>query len=138
MKTEGDEKKLILKFEDHPDNLEIFGDRDKIYDVILNLLDNAVKYTPAGKVVLKLLVNEKNKIHFSVADTGIGIPSNELDELFTKFKRGEKISQINTSGSGLGLFIAKKIVELHGGRVWAFSKGEGKGSEFGFEIPIKN
>ena len=76
-------------------------------------------------------------VRTSVKDTGVGIAPEEAHELFTKFTRGKKISQVNTTGAGLGLFIAKKIVELHKGKIWVKSEGEGKGSEFVFEIPIK-
>lgn len=138
IKTEADEKNLILVFKEDAPKVELWADRDKVYDVILNLLDNAVKYTPAGKINVGMKLVGKNKVEVMVYDTGIGIPPEELDELFTKFRRGKKIAQINTTGAGLGLFIAKKIVELHHGEIWARSKGESKGSEFGFSLPLKS
>ena len=131
-------KNLSIVFKDHPEKMVVCADRDKIYDVLLNFLDNAVKYTPTGKIIVRMFLNKtKDKVTVTVTDTGIGIPSEELDELFVKFRRGKKIAQINTSGAGLGLFIAKKIIELHGGDIWAHSKGEDRGSEFGFEINLQ-
>lgn len=70
-----------------------------------------------------------------IADTGRGIPKDEVDKLFNKFVRGDGIARIHPDGSGLGLYIAKKIVEAHGGRIWVESEGEGRGSTFSFAIP---
>ncbi|MEK7189349.1 MAG: HAMP domain-containing sensor histidine kinase, partial [Patescibacteria group bacterium] len=110
-------------------------DRDKIHDVMMNLVDNAVKYTDKGWVNVRL-ARSKSLITFEVRDSGIGIDPIEIDRLFQKFTRAEAVTRIHTGGSGLGLFIAKKIVEAHGGRVWAESEGEGKGSMFTFTLPI--
>jgi len=137
MQTEAEKKNLKLEFiKSKKVKLAITADKDKLQDVILNLIDNAIKYTPQGKITVK--VEEVGKmVRTSVKDTGVGIAPEEAHELFTKFTRGKKISQVNTTGAGLGLFIAKKIVELHKGKIWVKSEGEGKGSEFVFEIPIK-
>lgn len=125
--------KLMYKKKKLPD-VEV--DQDKIKDVLLNLTDNAIKYTPEGKVTISAEAT-KRTVHVQVTDTGVGIEPEEAKNLFNKFVRGSDIAKVSPNGSGLGLFIAKKIVEGHGGKVWATSKGKGKGSTFHFEIPIK-
>jgi signal transduction histidine kinase len=111
-------------------------DHDKLHDVMMNLVDNSIKYTKKGWVNVRLS-SSKSLVVFEVRDSGIGIAPEEIDKLFEKFSRAEAVSRIHTGGSGLGLFIAKKIVEAHGGRVWAESNGEGKGSTFTFTLPIE-
>ena len=76
-------------------------------------------------------------IRFTSIDTGVGIPAGEDKGLFEKFVRGSGIARVEPNGSGLVLFIAKKIIEAHGGKIWAESEGEGKGSTFQFEVPMK-
>lgn len=113
----------------------IKGDEEKIKLAITNLIDNAINYTLAGgKVTVTLKEGEKELI-FSVQDTGIGIPEKEKARIFTKFFRGVEAMKLQTSGSGLGLFIAKNIVEAHGGKIW-FESQEKKGTTFYFTIPI--
>ncbi|MFH0952582.1 MAG: ATP-binding protein [Patescibacteria group bacterium] len=114
----------------------VTGDADKLKDVVLNLLDNAIKYTAKGSVTIKAEKTD-GEVHVTVKDTGIGIKPADARELFAKFVRGSGIARIHPDGSGLGLFIAKKIVEGHGGHIWVESAGEGKGSTFQFTIPIK-
>ncbi len=111
-------------------------DVDKIKDVVLNLIDNAIKYSPKGSVTVSAESDGK-KVHVKVKDTGVGIAKEEARNLFSKFVRGSGIARVEPNGSGLGLFIAKKIVEEHGGRIWVESEGEGAGSTFQFEIPLK-
>ena len=136
LKLAAEHKSLVLIFH-KPSKLipALSVDSDKIKDVVLNLVDNAIKYTPKGKIEVKLeQISQAVKV--SVKDTGIGMKPGQAQELFKKFVRGEGVAQINTDGSGLGLFIAKKIVEAHGGKVWAESAGEGMGSTFIFTLPI--
>ena len=111
-------------------------DRDKIKDVVLNLTDNAIKYTPEGRVDINIS-REDHHLKISVTDTGVGISTDEVTKLFEKFVRGSGIAQVDTSGSGLGLYIAKKIVEAHQGSIWAESAGKGQGSTFSFTLPVK-
>jgi len=136
LKIEADKKKIKLEIVKPENNLDISADRDKIADVILNLVDNAIKYTESGKIEI-ILTSDNGKVRVAVKDTGVGIDPRDGKELFNKFVRGRKIAQINTSGTGLGLFVAKKIIELHKGRIWVESYGQGKGSQFIFEIPVK-
>lgn len=116
----------------------VYVDVDKVKDVALNLIDNAIKYTPQGKIWVTIEENARQKlIRVSVRDTGVGIDPKEAEKLFDKFVRGKGIARISPNGSGLGLFIAKKVVDAHEGKIWVESDGEGKGSTFIFEIPTK-
>lgn len=110
-------------------------DREKIRQVIMNLTDNAIKYTQKGKVDVAIKKVGDN-IEFCVSDDGMGISSDDIKKLFTKFTRGTDISLVHTEGTGLGLYVAKQMIESHHGRIWAESEGVGKGSRFCFELPI--
>jgi signal transduction histidine kinase len=130
-----EKKKLFLEFKKPLTPLPLIKvDADKIKDVISNLLDNALRYTLKGGI--KIQLEKKNsEIVFSIEDTGIGLSQDELLELFKKFSRGKRVGQIYTGGTGLGLFICEKIIKAHGGKIWAESEGEGKGSKFSFSLP---
>ncbi len=118
-------------------NFLIRGDINKINQVITNLLDNAIKYTPAGYVKVYLNKNNKNNAAvLTIKDTGIGISKETITKLFQKFSRAEKSSLLNTSGSGLGLYVAKRIITDHKGRIWVESDGLGRGSSFFVELPL--
>lgn len=115
---------------------EILMDAEKIKLVVENLLDNAIKYTrPKGKVTISLNKGIKD-IEFKIQDTGIGIPKDQQERVFTKFFRGANVMRLETEGTGLGLFISKNIIEAHGGRIW-FDSEEGRGTIFYFNLPIK-
>ncbi len=102
---------------------------------IQNLIDNAIKYTPPkGEIVVSLKQIEK-EVEFLVKDSGVGIPKEQQKRIFTKFFRSANVIRMETDGSGLGLFIAKNIIEVHGGKIW-FESEEGKGSTFYFTLPI--
>ncbi|NQU77242.1 GAF domain-containing protein [Candidatus Falkowbacteria bacterium] len=111
-------------------------DRDKITDVVNNLIDNSIKYTEKGKIAVQVK-QEKGQVMFAVKDTGIGMAEEDLSGMFNKFSRTSASERINTGGSGLGLYIAKRLVEAHGGKIWAKSPGRGQGSTFMFSLPIK-
>lgn len=111
-------------------------DEEKIRQVIMNLTDNAIKYTKRGSITISLKKAGKN-IRFCVSDSGMGMGEEELSNLFKKFSRGEGTSTVHTEGTGLGLYVAKEMVEAHKGKIWAESKGRGRGSKFWFELPIK-
>jgi signal transduction histidine kinase len=107
------------------------GDRDKLIEVLTNLLVNAVKYTPAeGSITVELEETER-EVCCRISDTGPGIPKEDFRKIFDKF---ERITTERQEGAGLGLPIAKDIVELHNGRMWVESE-VGKGSQFSFAIP---
>lgn len=130
-------KNLKLEFKTPTEKIPLLNvDQDKIKDVVLNLVDNAIKYTEKGGITVSIEKRD-NAVLTSVKDTGVGIKPEEAEKLFAKFVRGSGISRLSPDGSGLGLFIARKIVDAHGGKIWAESKGEGKGSAFRFELPVK-
>lgn len=108
-------------------------DPDRIREVITNVFDNAVKYTSEGKVSLSITGND-NVVQVSVTDTGPGIPKNDLDHLFQKFYRVDNSATRSIGGTGLGLFICKKIVELYNGKIWAESEPN-QGSTFFINLP---
>ncbi|PCI29063.1 hypothetical protein COB52_02955 [Candidatus Kaiserbacteria bacterium] len=115
----------------------INGDDEKLSSVIQNLIENALKYTPKGGSVSVEVIKKEEKVVVSVKDTGIGIPKAEKDQLFKKFYRGENAIKTITEGSGLGLFIAQKIIRRHGGKIW-FESEVGNGATFYFTIPLES
>ncbi|MFH0985419.1 MAG: ATP-binding protein [Candidatus Omnitrophota bacterium] len=119
--------------------MEVEADQDRMSQVLTNLIGNALKFTPNGGTVTITGRRLKNseKIELGVRDTGPGIAKKDFQKLFEKFSRIESPSLQGVSGTGLGLTIAKEIVELHGGRIWVESQ-EGKGSYFAFELPLKH
>jgi len=131
------EQELIL--ENTPEKLIVNVDEIKIERVLINLISNAIKFTPVkGKITIKLEEKE-NCIEFSICDTGIGIKKSDMNKLFKKFSRihNGNISTIDSEGTGLGLYLSKGIIELHGGKIWAESKGNNKGSTFFIRFPSK-
>jgi signal transduction histidine kinase len=131
------EKGLKLTFKYKKNEVpSVNADSDKMKDVILNLIDNAIKYTHKGKVNITLSKTDDYYILVQIKDTGIGLSKTEISKLFSKFSRGKGISKINTGGSGLGLYIVKRIIEEHGGKAWVESEGVDKGSTFQFTLPI--
>ncbi len=110
-------------------------DEDKIRHVIFNFIDNAIKYTDKGSIVV-VVGEEEGGVVVRVQDKGLGF--NRVDEVsfFQKFYRGENVKGVNVTGTGLGLYVCRMFIESHHGRVWAKSKGLGKGSEFGFWLPL--
>ncbi len=113
---------------------ELTFDPLRIRQVLINFIDNAIKYTERGTVTVSLS-KEEGDVVLKVHDTGIGIPKGELDRMFTKFYRAENARQMITSGSGLGLFVAKRIIEDHHATP-IIESVEGSGSTFGFRVPV--
>jgi two-component system sensor histidine kinase BaeS len=130
-----EEKGVALSTQVPADLPPIKLDSDRIGQVLLNLVGNALQYTPAGGRVHIRAVRMPGEVRVSIADTGIGIPPEHLPHLFTRFYRVDKSRARNRGGSGIGLTIARHLVEAHGGRIWAESQGEGKGSIFTFTLP---
>ena len=129
-KKVAEDKNLELNFIPARDDLDVFGDKEKLKQVLVNLIHNAIKYTEKGKV--EILVEEENKhAKVIVRDTGIGIPENYLDRIFERFFRIDKARSRSLGGTGLGLAIVKHIIEAHNSKVTVTSK-EGEGSEFSF------
>lgn len=135
LEPEYEKKKIELKTEAPQDIPLIFCDRNMILKVTMNLLLNAVKFTPEGGRVTVTVEKEREKIKVKTSDTGIGIQRKNLPFIFDKFYRAERPTD-KKRGTGLGLSIAKEIIKSHGGDIWAESR-PGKGSTFYFRLPIK-
>lgn len=117
------------------DNRIVTGDRDRLEQVLGNLLENAVKYSPDGSDITVTVDDRGDAFVTAVCDRGIGIPADELGQVFERFHRGRQVSSTNYGGLGLGLYITKQIIERHGGSIWVESK-EGQGTTFYFSIPV--
>ena len=133
-----DEKKTVkfsYDYENIGSTYRITADKDKLKQVIYNIIDNALKYTPSGSISVHLNFDRtKHRFILTVEDTGIGISKDILPRLFQKFSRADNANMTNIKGTGLGLYVAKDILEAHGGKIEAESKGEGKGSKFIIEL----
>ena len=126
----------------YPLTLRVFGvlpsmmaDPHRLQQVLSNVLENAVKYSPDGGEVEVTLRNEGPGVLLSVSDTGIGLPSLAAETIFEPFGRATNAQQQQLPGMGLGLYIARQIVEQHGGRIWADSAGEGLGTQVNVWLP---
>lgn len=113
----------------------VHDDKAKLKHVLTNLIDNANKYTKSGWIEVGLKKKSNNRILFSVKDSGVGIKKEIMPLLFQKFSRSPDANKENIQGTGLGLYIAKKMMEAQNGRIWAESEGQSKGSQFYVEIP---
>ena len=138
-KDHKDNIKLELDFKDKAKERDVFveADRSRLYQVVSNLLNNAVKFTEEGAITVSIENKEEEEnggghVVVNIKDTGAGINSEVLPRLFEKF------ASKSYRGSGLGLFISKRIIEAHGGRIWAGNNIDGKGATFSFGLPITN
>ncbi|MDO8572834.1 MAG: ATP-binding protein [bacterium] len=119
-----------------PQPIQLFVfDHEKISLAFQNLIDNAIKYTQKGGVITVDIIQEDMFVKISVHDTGVGIPKGQIGRLFTKFFRADNVMHMQTSGSGLGLFIVKNIIARHGGKI-SVESDENKGSTFWFTLPL--
>lgn len=135
LKTTAEKKQLDFSFSyDSSIRYTSRVDHEKIRQVFLNLVDNAIKYTPKGFVHLSLKHTDRGTILFKIHDTGVGIAPTVIPKLFEKFVRAKNAMITNVSGTGLGLYLVRQIVEAHGGKAWVESPGEGKGSSFFIEL----
>jgi signal transduction histidine kinase len=131
-----EEKGIYLNFEEPKEFPKVLLDREKIRQVILNLVDNAIRYTQKGGVTVRLQI-ANDRVQIVVSDTGEGLTKEEKEKLFEMFSRGTAGTKFWTEGAGLGLYIARRFVEMHNGKIWAESEGKGKGSTFYVELPMK-
>lgn len=127
-------RSLELTYDKPADFPLLMLDETKLRQVIMNFVDNAIYYTPAGGSIRVELLDKPTSVEFKVTDTGIGVPRAEQPHLFTKFYRAGNARRTRPDGTGLGLFMAKKVVVAQGGAV-IFDSREGKGSTFGFIFP---
>ncbi|MFB9442628.1 PAS domain S-box protein [Dactylosporangium vinaceum] len=119
------------------DPLVVFGDRDQLERVVINLLDNALKFTPAGGSARLSADGDGEQVRLTVSDTGMGIPENEIDQIFEQFFRSSRSQEHQSQGTGLGLAITKTIVERHGGRIWA-TPATGQGTVVTCLLPCRS
>ena len=138
-------KRLGRQFEDKninltldvPDELpKIMADPDRIIQVLTNLLSNSLRYTHEKGDVTLGAYNEGTLLRIFVKDTGVGIPAEHLPHVFTRFYRVDKSRSRQAGGSGIGLTIAKFLIEAHGGEIWVESPGKDQGSTFIFTLPV--
>lgn len=128
------EKKLAFKYEKKGKIPHIWADETKIRQVVMNFMDNAIYYTTKGTVTVSLKA-DKTHVIYEVIDTGIGVPKSQQKNLFTKFYRADNARHVRPDGTGLGIYLAKRVMDDHCGEL-IFHSTEGKGSTFGFKIPI--
>jgi PAS domain S-box-containing protein len=127
-------KNLSIEIDLPDTDISITADKKELRRVLANYLGNAINYTPAERKITIKAESDEHLITISVTDTGRGIPETDLKNLFQRFSQGT--SKQRSTGTGLGLYLSRQIIEAHGGKVWATSK-ENIGSTFGFTIPVK-
>jgi PAS domain S-box-containing protein len=114
----------------------VFADKDRIAQVLVNLLSNATKYSPDAKKVIVASIKDKKNITLTIQDFGLGIPKEEQSKVFDRFYRVRGKKENSIPGLGLGLYISSEIIKQHKGKIWVESV-EGKGSTFSFSLPLK-
>lgn len=135
LKEKADEKCRQIVWTPPPPDCQANVDEEKIRNVVFNYIDNALKYSDCGEVKV-FLESEDDGWNVRVCDNGLGFGKVDGANFFQKFYRGENVKGANVNGTGLGLYVCRKFIEAHNGKVWAKSGGLGKGSEFGFWIPL--
>jgi signal transduction histidine kinase len=133
VQTMADAAEVTLHSDVQP--LAVFADADRIVQTLVNLFGNAIKFSPAGSVVTVAVTHDNESVQFSVRDAGRGIPADRLESIFERFRQVDASDSREKGGTGLGLPIARGIVEQHGGRIWAESS-PGEGSTLRFTLPL--
>ena len=132
-----DEKRINLTLNLPAQPIHVLADEGRAIQVLTNLVGNALQYTSENGSVTVSVKPEKNEAQFSISDTGVGIPDEHLINIFDRFYRVDKSRSRAHGGSGIGLTIAKHLVEAHGGKIWVESEGKNKGSVFSFTLPLE-
>ena len=109
-------------------------DKIKMQQVVSNFINNAIDYSPEGKINIYLKY-DNDIVTFKVVDNGIGVPNDQKEKLFTKFFRADNAKKVRPDGSGIGLYLSKRVIEDHGGKI-IFESEPGVGSTFGFTLPV--
>jgi signal transduction histidine kinase len=130
-----DEKGIHVETKLDEDLPNVFADKDRLVQVLTNLVGNSLQYTPAGGSVTITAGKVKSEVVISIIDTGIGISPDHLPFIFNRFYRTDKSRARVSGGTGIGLTIAQALIKAHQGRIWAESTGEGNGSTFRFSLP---
>lgn len=142
LKIEAQEKGLSLDLKQEcQDELKVEIDRSRLKQAILNVLDNAIKYTEEGGVTITVKEDELNSgksgALIAIKDTGKGMTQEDMNDIFESFSRGSAGDLIRSEGAGLGVYIAKKFVDMHDGSIWIRSEGRGEGSCFYIQLPLE-
>jgi signal transduction histidine kinase len=137
--TLASERNIALFIEEDSDReVEIYADNTRIRQVMINLVNNAIKFTEKGKIAIRASKQDSSTLLISVKDTGIGIPADKLEDIFLEFTQVDTSTTRKVGGTGLGLPISRRLIEMHGGRLWAESTGiPGEGSTFFVELPVE-
>jgi len=137
--TLASEKNVSLFIDENSDQeIEIYADNTRLRQVMINLVNNSIKFTETGNIILSAKPMDGARVSITVKDTGIGIPPDKLDAVFQEFTQVDTSTTRKVGGTGLGLPISRRLVEMHGGRLWAESSGiEGEGSVFHVEMPVE-
>ncbi len=141
MRIVAQKKDLHLNLEMNMDsNLTVEIDEYRIRQVLVNLIDNAIKYTKSGGVTFRIQkksINLAQSFLIEIKDTGEGLNSKDIENIFDSFSRGSAGDLMNNEGAGLGLYIAKKFIDMHNGEIWVESQGKGRGTSFFIELPLR-
>jgi len=137
--TLASERNISLFIEEDSDReVEVFADNTRLRQVMINLVNNAIKFTENGKIAIRATKQDSTTILIAVKDTGLGIPPEKLEDIFLEFTQVDTSTTRKVGGTGLGLPISRRLIEMHGGRLWAESTGVlGEGSTFFIELPIE-
>jgi histidine kinase len=134
---QAESKRISLNVDLSPNFPRVLADQDRIIQILINLAGNALQYTPEGGKITISAKRLNGAVQISVRDTGSGIPPEHVEHIFDRFYRVDKSRSRQTGGgSGIGLTIARALVEAHGGRIWVESAGEAQGSVFHFTLPV--
>lgn len=136
LRPQFDEKGVILKVDPYANLPFVLADEDRLSQILLNLVGNALQYTPANGTVTISAQSYTPQLLISISDTGLGIPAEHLPHIFNRFYRVDKSRSRAGGGSGIGLTITRHLVEAHGGHIRAESPGSGQGSTFSFTLPL--
>ena len=136
LRAVAENKKVSLTVETGDSPCHVLGDADRLQQVVNNLVSNAIKFTPEGGAVLVTLRKNQTTCTITVADTGKGIDAEFLPHIFDRYSQSRDTKSGRKGGLGLGLAIAHRIVEMHGGSISASSEGENKGAAFTVELPL--
>jgi len=137
--TLASERNISLFIEEDSDQeVEIYADNTRVRQVMINLVNNAIKFTEKGKIAIRAVKQDSTTVLITVEDTGLGIPEENLEDIFQEFTQVDTSTTRKVGGTGLGLPISRRLIEMHGGRLWAESTGvPGEGSTFFVELPIE-